>query len=72
MLTEAQITDQGLVPLMKLPLNYLRVDGTPVTDAVIPILKTCPTLTNVPVGETKMTAAGKAELQRVLEANRGR
>jgi len=72
MLTYAQITDQGLTPLMKLPLGYLRLDGTPVTDAVIPILKTCPTLNNVPVGETKMTAAGKAELQRVLDAHRGR
>jgi len=43
----------------------------PSTDAVIPILKTCPTLTSVAVGETKMTAAGKAELQRILEAHRG-
>jgi len=72
MLTGAQITDQGLVPLMKLPLGYLRLDGTPITDAVIPVLKTCPTLNNVPVGGTKMTDAGKAELQRVLEGNKGK
>ncbi|MGV3659346.1 MAG: protein kinase domain-containing protein [Prosthecobacter sp.] len=68
MLTEAQITDQGLTPLMKLPLGYLRLDGTPVTDAVIPILKACPTLRNVPVGSTKMTDAGKAELKKMLES----
>lgn len=68
MLTGAKITDQGLAPLMKLPLGYLRLDGTPVTDAVIPILKTCPTLSNVPVGDTKMTDAGKAELRKMLES----
>ncbi len=62
MLTYAQISDEGLRPLMKLPLGYLRLDGTPVTDAVIPILQECPTLHNVPVGETKMTPAGKAKL----------
>lgn len=62
MLTYARISDEGLRPLMKLPLGYLRLDGTPVTDAVIPILQTCPTLQNVPVGGTKMTEAGKAKL----------
>ena len=70
MLAGASVTDQGLAPLMKLPLGYLRLDNTPVTDAVIPILKTCPTLNNVPVDGTKMTAAGKAELQKMLDANR--
>ena len=70
MLTSAQITDQALAPLMKLPLGYLRLDGTPVTDAVIPILKTCPTLNNVPVGGTKMTDAGKQALLKMLESNR--
>ncbi len=68
MLTEAQITDQGLAPLMKLPLGYLRLDGTPVTDAVIRVLKNCPTLHNVPVGGTKMTDAGKAELKKMLDS----
>jgi hypothetical protein len=70
MLTGAQITDQGLAPLMKLPLGYLRLDSTPVTDAVIPILKTCPTLNNVPVGGTTMTDAGKQALLKMLEGNK--
>jgi len=68
MLTGAKITDQGLAPLMKLPLGYLRLDGTPVTDAVIPILKTSPTLNSVPVNDTKMTDAGKAELRKMLDS----
>lgn len=68
MLTYAQVTDQGLTPLMKLPLGYLRLDGTLVTDAAIPILKSCPTLRNVPVGGTKMTDGGKAELKKILES----
>ncbi|MDP1586116.1 MAG: SUMF1/EgtB/PvdO family nonheme iron enzyme [Prosthecobacter sp.] len=72
MLTNARVTDQGVAHLMKLPLGYLRLDGTLVTDAVVPILKTCPTLGSVPVGGTKMTDAGKAELQRVLEGNKGK
>ncbi len=72
MLTGARVTDQGVAHLMKLPLGYLRLDGTQVTDAVIPIIKTCPTLGNVPVSGTKMTEAGKAELQRVLDAHRGK
>jgi hypothetical protein len=70
MLTDAPVTDQGVAHLMKLPLGYLRLDGTLVTDAVIPILKTCPTLTNVPVNGTKMTDAGKAELLRILDGNK--
>lgn len=67
MLTYAQISDEGLRPLMKLPLGYLRLDGTPVTDAVIPVLQTCPTLNSVPVSETKMTPAGVAKLQQWLK-----
>lgn len=69
MLTYARISDEGLRPLMKLPLGYLRLDGTPVTDAVIPILQTCPTLHNVPVGGTKMTEAGKAKLAEWLRSH---
>ncbi len=72
MLFRASVTDQGVAQLMKLPLGYLRLDNTQVTDAVIPILKTCPTLVNVPVNGTKMTDAGKAELLRVLDAHRGK
>jgi hypothetical protein len=69
MLTYGRITDEGVKPLMTLPLGYLRLDGTLVTDAVIPILKTCPTLNNVPVSGTKMSDAGKAELQQWLEVH---
>lgn len=47
MQTGAQITDQGLLPLMKLPLGYLRLDATPVTDTFIQVLKNCATLHNV-------------------------
>jgi hypothetical protein len=72
MLNDSRVTDQGVAHLMKLPLGYLRLDGTQVTDAVIRILKTCPTLNSVPVGGTQMTDAGKAALQRLLDSNKGK
>lgn len=54
-LAGTQITDQGLLPLMKLPLGHLRLHATLATYAVIPVLKNCATLHNVPVGGTRMT-----------------
>ena len=66
------VTDEGLAHLKSLPLGNLRLDQTGVTDAAIPILKTFPKLTNVNTGSNKMTDAGRAELQRILDGNKGK
>ena len=69
----AGITDAGLVHLKNLPLTELRLDQTGVTDAAVPILKIFPKLTNVNLGSAnKLTDAGKAELQRFLDGNKGK
>ncbi|MBL9155516.1 MAG: protein kinase [Verrucomicrobiales bacterium] len=61
-LTATAIDDDGLRHLQPLPLTYLRLSGSKITDASIPLLKTFAKLNNVVTDGTGITPAGRAEL----------
>ncbi len=71
-LVDASITDAGLPHLKNLPVGYFRLSGTQITDAALPVLKTFPKITNVVTDRTKLTAAGRAELDKIEKENQGR
>jgi hypothetical protein len=61
------IGDGGLAALRPLrDLRQLSLMGTPITDAAVPVLGTMSQLRELDISLTRVTAAGVAELRRLL------
>jgi hypothetical protein len=61
-LDKTAVTDKGIQALAGAPLTMLSLDGTAVTDAVLPTLMQLPALEDISLSETRISGEGLAKL----------